>query len=373
MKKNIQLIAIGLFVLCAYDASASSPHVYANYITANNIAAIQHSIATNTMRTFEGNAAATLGGIAKMARSDVMPSESGNARDMYGTLPMYGRPHLYGEYGDDGTVNTPDTGRSGGDDASRPVLNSMWFNWQHFDEDVGFSNYDVLDTNYDLLSFGVAGGEAQWGIGISEWGFYGGYLGGKQGNESIDINENGGYFGLYSGYNIQNFNLSFIANIGAVSNHASSEFGTDGFSTPWVGAALNATYNIPLDDTFTIQPGIYAGYTWIGSADYISASGDNIANSNFNIFDVVPSIRAIKHIGAGWFGYIGLQYVFRYDYNGDIFVNNEKYTELFSDDYAEYGIGIEKSIDRFNIALHLNRHDGGRTGWNGGVNIKYIF
>ena len=55
------------------------------------------------------------------------------------------------------------------------------------------------------------------------------------------------------------------------------------------------------------------------------------------------------------------------------FVNNEKYTELFSDDYAEYGIGIEKSIDRFNIALHLNRHDGGRTGWNGGVNIKYIF
>lgn len=371
--KKVSLIALSIFILSANATFAAGSHIYANTFTANNITAIQHSIMTNAIQTFEGTAAAALGGRARLIKNDK------ESKSLYGTTPMYGWPRLYGEYGDDGSVQQ--TGRSGGDELSeeletkdpRPVINSAWLTWQHFDDDVKFKGYDELNTDTDLIMFGLAGGEAQRGIGISEWGIFGGYVGGVQENEFIDIDERGGYVGLYTGYNIQKFNLSFAANAGALYNNAEHKYGNDEFANLWAGAALNATYNIALDDTFTLQPGVYAGYTWVGSANYMSMSGDTVANQNFNVFEVAPEIRAIKHIGKGWFGSLNFKYAFMMGNGGDVVLNGNIMEELDSRDYAEYGIGIEKSIDRFNVALNLNRRDGGRAGWSGGFNLKYIF
>lgn len=372
MKSSVSLFALSVFMLSMGGALASRPHIYANTFTTNNITAFQHSIMHNAMQTFEGTASAALAGRRAMG-----PRAHESDAFVYGTLPMYGRPHLYGEYGDDGTV-LQQTGRNGGDaydtpEYTRPVINSLWINWQHFSDDVKFKGYDELNSDYDLIMFGLAGGEAQWGIGISEWGIFGGYVGGTQDNEFIDINENGGYVGVYSGYNIQNFNLSLAANAGALYNGAESEYGTDEFANMWAGAAMNATYNIALDDTFTLQPGVYAGYTWIGAADYISVSGDTVANQNLNMFEIAPSLRAIKHVGRGWFGYIGVRHAFMSGHGGRVIAGGVEYDELDTRDYTEYGIGIEKSIDRFNVNLTLNRRDGGRAGWNGAVTMKYIF
>lgn len=373
--KKTSVLAIATFMLMSHGAMATGSHTYANVFSANNITAFQHSIMTTAMQTFEGTAAAALGGRAHIISADE------NAKYLYGTTPMYGWPRLYGEYGEDGTTIATDTGRNGGDISTddieqrdpRPVMNSVWINWQHYDDDVKFKGYDELNTDTDIIMLGLAGGEAQRGIGISEWGIFGGYVGGAQENEFINIDQGGGYVGLYTGYNIQQFNLSLAANIGALYNNAQNEYGGDEFANMWAGAALNATYNIALDDTFTIQPGVYAGYTWIGSANYISASGDSVANQNFNMFEVAPSIRAIKHIGKGWFGFINFKYAFMMGHGGDVIVNGNQLDDLDTRDYAEYGIGIEKSIDRFNVALNINRRDGGRSGWNGGFNLKYIF
>ena len=150
---------------------------------------MQHSIMTQSMQTFEGAAAAALSGHSKFIQK-IKSEGKGSALDLYGHLPMYGTMHLYGEYGDDGSVNYDQPkGRNGGDTYSRPTLNSMWLTWNHFDEDVKFKTYDVLDSDHDLIMFGFAGGEAQLGIGISEWGFFGGYTGGEQTNEFLNIEE----------------------------------------------------------------------------------------------------------------------------------------------------------------------------------------
>lgn len=370
--RKISLLSICTFILMANGAAtAAGSHIYANKFAANNIATFQHSIMTNTMQTFEGTAAAALGGRAHLV------AQEDTSKYLYGTTPMYGWPRLYGEYGDEGNVTT--TGRNGGDTMApeyhdpRPVINSVWLTWQHFNDDVKFKGYDELDSDTDLIMFGLAGGEAQRGIGISEWGIFGGYVGGTQENNFINMNESGGYIGLYTGYNIQQFNLSLAANAGALYNNAENEYGTDEFANMWAGVALNATYNIALDDTFTIQPGVYAGYTWIGASNYMSMSGDTVANQNQNMFEIAPEIRAIKHIGRGWFGSINFKYAFMMGNTGDVFVNGIKYEDLDTRDYAEYGLGIEKSIDRFNVALNIHRRDGGRTGWGGGFNLKYIF
>lgn len=372
-----KIFCLSAFILVltgTYYEATAQPHLYANYISANNIGAMQRSIMTNTMQTFEGSIAAAITGQAVFYQDFPQKNKKEAAANLYGRQAMYGTLSLYGEYGDDGSVFSDSRGRNGGDEYdSRPTLNNMWANWNHFDGKAKFKDYDVLNSDYDLLTFGFAGGESQKGIGISEWGFFGGYSGGVQENDFLNLSEHGGFIGFYSGYNIQKFNLSFAINIGSLSNTAESLYGVDKYTNMWSGAALNATYNINIDDTFTLQPGLYAGYTWVGSGNYISISGENVANKNLNMFEITPALRAIKHITRGWFGYIGVKYVFRDVNGGDIFIDGDGYEMLDIANYSEYGIGLEKSVDRFNISFHLNRLDGGYYGWDGGFNLKYIF
>ncbi len=362
---------VSIFIIAYNNSALASSHIYANYVSANNIGAIQHSIVTNAFQTFDGSAVSTLKAKTKN-KYTILPKEKENPLYLYGHMPMYGTPHLYGEFGDDGSVFTM-TGRNGGDEYGRPALSNIWVNWKHFDEKAKFKDYDVLDSDYDIVMLGLTSSEEQTGSIISKWGLYGGYVGGIQENNALNISEKGGYIGLYSGYNINDFNLSLSANLGMLNNDAGTIYGTDEYSNTWAGAALNTTYNIYLDDTFSLQPGLYAAYTWIGSANYISSSEESIANKNFSIFEITPSIRAIKHVGNGWFGYIGVKYVLSYAHGGNVVVNGIEKENLESDNYSEYGIGIEKSIDRFYINININRHDGNRYGWNGGLNLKYIF
>lgn len=375
--KKISLITLFVLLFSISNALADQRHIYANFFTTNNISFIQHSILTNSAQIFEGTAMAALGERAKLVKH-----EKSTPQNLYGDSLMYGQPLLYGEYRDEGDEDNKNTkGRNGGDDKdaeydkySRPEVNNLWLTWQHFGDDVKFEGIDDLDTDTDLIMFGLTGSDHQHKKGISKWGVFGGFVGGNQQNDFIDINENGGYFGIYTGYNVHNFNLSFIADAGALYNNAENIYGNDEFTNAWAGAALNATYNIELDKTFTLQPGIYTGYTWIGSANYISSSDDVISNKNINLFEITPEFRAIKCIGNGWFASLNFKYAFVMGQNdGNIIVNGIQVDDLNSQDYAEYGLGIEKSIDRFNVALNLNRRDGGRTGWSGGFNMKYIF
>lgn len=368
MKNKYIFATYAIFALSiASNANAAPFNVYANSVTVRNIATMQHSIATNTIQTFEGTMAAALGSRAHINLSNM--SQTDISRAEYGKMPQYGQMPVYGEYNDDGSATI--RGRNGGD-TSLPTLNSLWANWQHFDDKTQFDGFSRIDTDYDVVTVGLAGAHAKLGSGISQWGLYGGYAGSTQKNQYLDIDENGGYMGVYSGYTINNFNISALANVGAMFSDANFARGAVDFSNTWIGTSIHGAYNIAIDDTFTLQPGFYIEYTWVKSDDYIMGT-TNIQNSNLNSFELTPEIRAIKHIGSGWFGSANVRYVAAWQNGGDTNINGAHIKDLDSDNYAEYGIGLEKSIDRFNIALHIGRRDGGQTGWNGGTSFKYIF
>lgn len=368
--KPISLFALSVFVsVYAASAHAAPTTVYANSISAHNIAAMQHTIMNNTIRSFSGTMAAALGSRGELQYERKSPAPQKSSIDQYGRMPEYGTMPLYGEYGDDGSV----FGRGGGDIGSRPTINGMWLNWQHVGDDAKFDHMNTLDSDYNVIMFGLSGGDAQFGNGITDWGMFGGYAGGTQTNDTLDITENGGYVGVYNGYAWGGLNISLIANAGAMYNSAEFDTGTDEYANMWVGGAINAAYNIALDATFTLQPNVYAGYTWIKSANYTSTDGAHIANQNFNMFEVAPGVRAIKQISRGWFGFIGAKYVFNFAHGGDTVVDNIKLDELEMNDYSEYGLGIETSVDRFNMSINVGRRDGGRTGWTFGTSLKYLF
>lgn len=373
----LSIMVMSIYAPDAFAALAAPEHLYANGISARNIGTIQHSITARAFQSFDSVAAAALGARAKLttdkkpSRSPASTTKPENPYKTYGHAPVYGTMKTYGEWNDDGTATR---GRSGGDNSiALPAMNSAWLDWQHYDDKVKFDHFDRLDSDYDLIMLGASVGRTMWRNGVTEWGFYTGYVGGSQENDSINIDEKGGYIGLYSGYTLQNFHLSTSVHGGALSNDAENIFGTDEYSNMWAGAALKASYVIEIDDTFTLQPEIYGAYTWVKSANYTADSDHRIDNDNFNIFEVTPGIRAIKHIANGWFATATAKYVMMFENGGTMSIDGVKVPNLDGKNYSEYGLGLEKSINRFNISINLGRRDGGYTGWHGGVGMKYLF
>ena len=372
--KSISLLP--LFIVLSVYATAgysATPSAYAGGITMHNIAVIQHSAMINA---FDPLGLPPMDTSKSSCQNDKCWTKHSHEEpanlDMYGKMPIYGEMKYYGEYGDDG--QTKKSGRSGGDTEN----DIQWFGnllvgWQHFDDDVKLDNLDRFDSKYDLISMNLVGGRSQINGGVSEWGLFGGFINGKERTDSFDLSEHGGYFGLTKGYYIYGVGLSFAVNGGIMDSTNKMPVGDDDFTSKWFGGALNLTYDIALTDTLVIRPGIYGGYTWIKSDNYLSVTGDKIDNENLKMFSVAYSLRAIKHFGNNWYGILSGRYIINMEKEATTVVNNIALDELNLGKYGEYGIMVEKNIDRFNIAVSVNRRDGARRGWNGGVHLKYVF
>lgn len=361
--KTSCILTVSILVMMASGANAS--HFYANSVSMNNIATMQDTIMHTAMHTFDRVPAASLGSYKKKAIMPATPKKSIN--ELYGKKPMYGTMSIYGEYDE-----SEFAGRSGGD-GKNPLLKNAQITWQRFADTANLDNFGHADSRYDIAMVGITGGQTRFFDGITGWALYSGYIDGKQSTNTLRIEERGGYAGIYSRFNLKHFNLSATANGGVLTNDAEFTSGTDSYTNIWAGAAANASLNIILDETFALQPGIHVGYTWIKSDSYISVSGDTLSNSDLNVLEITPSLHAVKHIGNGWFGTAHVRYVTMHTNGGDLAVNTVNFDTLESDDFTEYGLSLEKTIGRFNLSGTLVRRDGGRDGWGGGLNIKYIF
>lgn len=355
--KTSYFLTMGLLCVAA-AGSANASHFYANSISMNNIATIQDSILHNAIHTFDRVPAANLGGKKKTM---MPPAPKQDFRALYGTMS------IYGEYDE-----SEFSGRSGGDE-NTPMIKNAQLSWQHFGDDVALDNYGRMDSKYDIAMLGLTGGRTRLWDGVSGWATYAGFINSNTSDSALKIDGVGGYAGIYSRFNMRHFNLSATINGGVLTNDAEFATGTDKYTNMWAGAAANASINIILDETFALQPGIQVGYTWIESDSYVSISGDSISNSDLGVFQIAPALHAIKNIGDGWFGTAHIRYVATMGNGGELSVNSIDFETLESDNYTEYGLSLEKTVGRFNMSGTIVRRDGGRDGWGGGLNIKYIF
>ena len=341
------LLPVALINVCAVSGAFAMPaHFYANGIVGHNIGVFQHSIFQNAIDNL---------GNDKIYVTKADKKQNTNNIDVYGKMPVYG------EYGDDGTV----FGRSGGDSLD----NGLWLSWNYASDYVKFDNMDKIDTRSNVA---VAGASSDFGR-FGRLGAFAGYAGSKQSNASVDINENGGFIGIYNGYQFGRLKLNAMLDGGAISNSADTGVGTDSFSNIWLGAGVNASYDLVVDNTFVVQPVVYGMYTWVRTPNYTSVSGQAIDSENLSLFEVVPGVRFIKNVVGNWYGIASAKFVGLFDNAAKTKVDGVAIDDLTMGHYAEYGISLEKRVYNFNISVNINRRDGSYTGWNGGVNLKYIF
>ena len=351
MKTNAFLIATLIILAYSTHASANTHHAYTNTVSAHNINTIQRSIITTSFNSF---------------RQTATPNTTKQTKDT--STNIYGQMPTYGEYNDDGSM-----GRSGGDTAHKTMLANIWLTGTRVDDTLKFDEHDPFESQLDIISAGITGNQSNIGHTFHNWGLYTGYITGDQENKSINIDEQGGFFGIYNGFFTQKFNLATTINGGAIDNANDFALGTDGYTNFWMGGAIQMSYDIALDKIFIIRPALYTGYTWIKSNDYTSVSNDKISNDTFHFFEISPEIKAIKNIGNGWTGAINAKYIITLTDGGNTYINNTKLTKLDTGNFFEYGLSVEKQFKKTTMSANIGRRDGFRYGWFGGLDIKYAF
>ena len=262
-------------------------------------------------------------------------------------------------------------GRSGGDTQSS---SNVWVKVMGLNDNVEFNNFENIDSKVMTVTAGYNTNKITCGDCGIVFGAYAGYIGGKQQYTANDIDQDGGYVGLSSALTLGDAFLTATVNGGLLNNKANNMYGTDRFNTRWLGAGLKTGYNFAITDSVVLQPNMYGGYTLVNTQDYTSVSGVKIATNNLNFFEIDPGLKLSAVIADGWTGSIQGKYAIVMDNGANITANDIALQNISTKNYIEYGIGIDKSLtDTFYLGARVNRHDGGRTGWNGSIEFRYKF
>ena len=118
-------------------------------------------------------------------------------------------------------------------------------------------------------------------------------------------------------------------------------------------------------------------YIFVSSDKYTSDGNAKLDQSNLNSFQIAPGLKMSANLQDGFGISVKGRYVFEFsnDLDASVFgVNRYSLPELDSKSFAEYGLSMSKTArDYYQFELELNRRDGDRTGWIGGVNAKFFF
>lgn len=273
-----------------------------------------------------------------------------------------------------GLVTNKTTDKEGMASGDMPKANNAWVSVIGFNDNVDFDSFQTVDSEMMSVIGGVTSDVKQTTLGTTTYGIYAGYMNGELEYDGNKIDQNGGYIGLGTRIEQGNIIAQGVINGGFIRNEDKHSFGTDKFDTYWSGVALKGGYDYKLNNNVTVQPNIYAGYTFVNNEDYTSKSGTKINNDNLHLFEVAPGLKISKNFQNGWNGFAQIKYAFVMDNGGDIEIDNVTLPNISADDYVEYGIGINKELNNsWNMSVSANRRDGGREGWNGSIEFKYNF
>lgn len=268
-------------------------------------------------------------------------------------------------------VNSPE---NISDESAREGHNNVWFKTMVFDENIGFKNFNTIDSKTFALAGGFNTDKLHFDKYNGTLGVYAGYIDGKQKFTDNKIEQEGGFIGLTS--EITRGNAFFLSTVngGILKNEAENMYGTDKFETRWFGLGLKGGYNYALRNSWALQLNVYAGYTYVKSEDYTSKSGIKINRDSLNLLEIDPGFKLSTQISKDWTGFIQGKYIAFINDGGATRANEFALPDLDIRNHFEYGFGIGRFfINDLSVTAVINRRDGSHPGWNGSVEFNYRF
>ena len=263
-------------------------------------------------------------------------------------------------------------------DTTRPITWAKAFGSK---DNVELKNsYSTIDTQF----YGVVGGVDSrtfiYDNGVNAvYGIYAAYMGSNQKQNSVKVTQDGGYLGVSADFTKSGIFSRFTAHGGYIANEAKTAWGNDKFDI-WTASVSNKTgYEIDFGE-YTLKPALYASYMYINTENYTSKAGAKLKNHTKNVFEVTPEVKLAKDFGAGLEGYAKVAYTWNFYQGGKVTADDVLLPKMSVKPYVEYGLGLEKdwSEEEWNAKditsyAEINRHDGGRTGWDINAGLKFQF
>lgn len=252
-------------------------------------------------------------------------------------------------------------------------VSGAWVKAFGANDDLDLKNFHSASANTQFSGIigGIESERINEGKGISAvYNVYAAYAEGQTDFTNEKFEQQAGYVGVSANFYKDNLFFGTTANAGILTNKAKGVEGTDKFDTYIGGVAMKTGYNYAVS-SLTLQPSLYASYTYVNSENYRTSRGADIEINAGNNFELAPGLKLIKDFDKDFSGYLTSRYVWNFYSGQDIYANNFSLPEINIKPYVEYGIGINKDIDNYSAMLEITRRDGGREGWNGLVGLKY--
>ncbi len=253
---------------------------------------------------------------------------------------------------------------------------NVWINAMGLKDTAKYDDFSSVKNDFFTILLGVNTKTKEFGNGVKAYGnVYLGYLRGNQKYNDNKIENDGGYVGASGFIERNNIFMVLTANIGFLSNDAKNKYGKDDYDNYWIALGTKFGYNYNIGNSgYSLEPSVYLSYVFVNADSYNSRSGVRINQENLNSFQVAPSLKLSKIFKKDLSLSIKAKYVVELVNDLDVKTSNILLPELTDDPFIEYGISLDKKIkDIFSLNVELNRRDGGRHGWIGGVNAKFFF
>ena len=269
-------------------------------------------------------------------------------------------------------MNTLFSGMNSGDE---PLGLTAWVEAFGSNDDVELKHMSSkVDTQFYGLVGGIDSKRFTYDNGLNAvYGVYGAYVQGKQKLDDTKITQKSGYLGLSAALRKEALFSNFSLTGGYVANEANTPWGKDKFDTKVITLATKTGVDVK-KDAWTITPSLLLSYTGLDTDDYTAKSGTKVENKFMNVFTVAPELKVAKDFGEGLNGYAKVAYkMFFYD-NNKIEADDVLMPAMSVKPYVEYGVGATKTwSDDMATFAEINRHDGGRTGWDLNLGLKLDF
>ena len=271
---------------------------------------------------------------------------------------------------------SPSQGLSSGDENSI----STWAKAFGSKDNVELKHFDAINAQFYGIVGGVDSKEFAYNHGISAiYGVYMAYMGSRQKTDSAKISQDCGYAGIYANLKRAGLFSNFALNGGYVANEAKTAYGNDKFDMYTSSISNKTGYEIALGE-YVLMPSLYTSYMYIDTENYTSKAGAKISSSSKNVFELTPELKLSKDLDNGLNGYAKVSYTWNFYQGGKISADDVLLPKLSVKPYVEYGVGLEKdwSVEEWNPKdvtsyAEINRHDGGREGWDANAGLKYQF
>lgn len=275
-----------------------------------------------------------------------------------------------------GRVVSPFEGLASGDE----MQPKTWAKAFGSKDSVELKHFDAIDAQFYGVIGGVDSKKFTYDNGISSvYGVYAAYMGSRQKYEDNKVSQDGGYLGLYANLRLLSLFSNFALNGGYIANTARTVYGDDKFDMYTTNISNKTGYDIAFGE-YVLTPSIYASYMYINTEDYTSKAGAKISSASKNVLEITPEVKLAKDFGAGLDGYAKIAYTWNFYHGGKVTADDVLLPKLSVKPYVEYGIGVEKdwSEEEWNPKnitsfAEINRHDGGREGWDANAGLKYQF